>query len=114
MPAGTLVIVAFVATAFLVMLAGGLAGMMIWIKRQTERKVEQAIDEKLAQFGDSSLTLKAEFIRLHEQVSQLTSELVKLKAENENLIREVTSLTREVNRLQGMIPPGIKTSVKPA
>lgn len=108
MPAGTLVILAFVATAFLIVVAGGLAGMMILIKRQTERKVEKAIDEKLAQFGDSSATLKAEFIRLHEQVSQLTIELIKLKAENENLIHEVTSLTREVSRLQGMIPPGLR------
>ncbi len=110
MPPGTLVILAFVATAFLVVVAGGLAGMMVLIKRQTERKVEAAIDEKLSQFGDSSATLKAEFVRLHAQVSQLTSELVKLKAENENLIREVTSLTREVNRLQGMIPPGLTTA----
>lgn len=104
LPPGTLVIIAFVSTAFLIVVAGSLAGLMLFMKRKTERDIHKAITEKLSSFGSSNAHIKDEFIKLHQQVASLTRELAQLKQENAILIAEVASLTKEVNRLHRMIP----------
>ena len=104
LPPGTLVIIAFVSTAFLVVLSGSLAGLMLLMKRKTERDIHKSITEKLTSFGSSNEHIKDEFVKLHQQVASLTQELIKLKLENAQLISEVASLSKEVNRLHNMIP----------
>ena len=105
LPPGTLVVIALVTTSFLIVVAGSLAGLMLLMKRKTERDIHKTIAEKLNSFGSANAYIKEEFFKLHQQVASLTRELAQLKQENAQLIHEVSTLTKEVNRLHYMIPP---------
>ena len=105
LPPGTLVVIALITTSFLIVVSGSLAGLMLLMKRKTERDIHKTIAEKLNSFGSANAYIKEEFIKLHQQVASLTRELAQLKQENAQLIHEVSTLTKEVNRLHYMVPP---------
>lgn len=105
LPPGTLVVIALITTSFLIVVSGSLAGLMLLMKRKTERDIHKTIAEKLNSFGSANAYIKEEFIKLHQQVASLTIGLEQLKQENAQLIHEVSTLTNEVNRLHYMVPP---------